>query len=62
MIIVDEVIQIYENAVRQSPNNEELANHWFMALVRNHDYKGQQQVIRYTCFLFGLVIILTIYL
>ncbi|GBB94039.1 hypothetical protein RclHR1_02280012 [Rhizophagus clarus] len=39
----DEIVQLYENAVRQNPNNEELANHWFMALVRNNDYKGQQQ-------------------
>ena len=47
VIIDDEIIQLYENATRQSPGNEELGNHWFMALVRNNDFKGQQQVIRY---------------
>ena len=42
----DEIIQLYENATRQNPNNEDLGNHWFMAMVRNSDFKGQQQVIR----------------
>ncbi|CAI2168039.1 4025_t:CDS:10 [Funneliformis geosporum] len=31
------------NATRQNPNNEEFGNHLFMAMVRNGDYKGQQQ-------------------
>ncbi|RIA93418.1 N-acetyltransferase B complex non catalytic subunit-domain-containing protein [Glomus cerebriforme] len=39
----DEIVQIYEIAARLNPNNEELGNHWFMAIVRNNDFKGQQQ-------------------
>ncbi|KAI8384685.1 N-acetyltransferase B complex non catalytic subunit-domain-containing protein [Radiomyces spectabilis] len=37
------VVTLYENAANQQPRNEEFANHWFMAMVRNNDYKGQQQ-------------------
>ncbi|CAG8496188.1 3550_t:CDS:10 [Funneliformis mosseae] len=40
---IDDIVQLYENATRQNPNNEELGNHLFMAMVRNGDYKGQQQ-------------------
>ncbi|CAG8456138.1 2370_t:CDS:10 [Gigaspora rosea] len=40
----DEIVKIYDNATRKNPNNEELSNHWFMAMVRNSDFKGQQQV------------------
>ncbi|CAG8736506.1 5138_t:CDS:2, partial [Cetraspora pellucida] len=39
----DEIVKIYDNATRKNPNNEELSNHWFMAMVRNSDFKGQQQ-------------------
>ncbi|KAI8138978.1 N-acetyltransferase B complex non catalytic subunit-domain-containing protein [Fennellomyces sp. T-0311] len=36
------IVELYENAANQQPKNEEFANHWFMAMVRNNDYKGQQ--------------------
>lgn len=35
-------MEIYENAANQQPKNEEFGNHWFMAMVRNNDFKGQQ--------------------
>ena len=35
---------IYEMALKQNPNNEELYSHLFMAYVRIGDYKKQQQV------------------
>ncbi|KAI7906285.1 N-acetyltransferase B complex non catalytic subunit-domain-containing protein [Cokeromyces recurvatus] len=36
------IVELYENASNQQPKNEEFANHWFMAMVRNNDFKGQQ--------------------
>lgn len=36
------IVEIYENAANQQPKNEEFGNHWFMAMVRNNDFKGQQ--------------------
>lgn len=43
MIFVDSVIvELYENAANLQPKNEEFGNHWFMAMVRNNDFKGQQ--------------------
>ncbi|KAI8048031.1 N-acetyltransferase B complex non catalytic subunit-domain-containing protein [Gilbertella persicaria] len=36
------IVELYENAANIQPKNEEFANHWFMAMVRNNDYKGQQ--------------------
>ncbi|KAI8979116.1 N-acetyltransferase B complex non catalytic subunit-domain-containing protein [Mycotypha africana] len=36
------IVELYENAANLQPKNEEFANHWFMAMVRNSDYKGQQ--------------------
>ncbi|KAI9492083.1 N-acetyltransferase B complex non catalytic subunit-domain-containing protein [Zychaea mexicana] len=36
------IVELYENAANQQPKNEEFGNHWFMAMVRNNDYKGQQ--------------------
>ncbi|KAL1930984.1 hypothetical protein VTP01DRAFT_10121 [Rhizomucor pusillus] len=36
------VVELYENAANQQPKNEEFAKNWFMAMVRNGDYKGQQ--------------------
>ncbi|KAJ8657138.1 hypothetical protein O0I10_007218 [Lichtheimia ornata] len=36
------VVELYENAANQQPTNEEFGNKWFMAMVRNGDYKGQQ--------------------
>ncbi|KAI8359816.1 N-acetyltransferase B complex non catalytic subunit-domain-containing protein [Blakeslea trispora] len=36
------IVELYENASNIQPKNEEFANHWFMAMVRNNDYKGQQ--------------------
>lgn len=36
---------IYEMALKQSPNNEELHSHLFMAYVRIGEYKKQQQVV-----------------
>ncbi|RHZ56831.1 hypothetical protein Glove_396g53 [Diversispora epigaea] len=39
----EEIVKIYENAILQNPNNEEIGNHWFMAMVRINDFKGQQQ-------------------
>ncbi|CAG8802328.1 18140_t:CDS:10, partial [Dentiscutata erythropus] len=44
VFIDDEIVKIYDNATRKNPNSEELSNHWFMAMVRNSDFKGQQQV------------------
>lgn len=35
-------MELYENAANQQPTNEEFGNKWFMAMVRNGDYKGQQ--------------------
>ncbi|KAH8549871.1 N-acetyltransferase B complex non catalytic subunit-domain-containing protein [Umbelopsis sp. PMI_123] len=39
----DQVVHLYEAAAKLQPNNEEFANHWFMAMVRGKDLKGQQQ-------------------
>ncbi|RUS21743.1 N-acetyltransferase B complex non catalytic subunit-domain-containing protein [Endogone sp. FLAS-F59071] len=39
----EEIVSIYEAAASQQPNNEEFGNHWFMAMVRNGDYKGQKE-------------------
>lgn len=36
------IVELYENAANQQPKNEEFGNQWFMAMVRNNDYKGQQ--------------------
>ena len=36
------IVELYENAANIQPKNEEFGNHWFMAMVRNNDYKGQQ--------------------
>lgn len=37
---------IYEMALKQNPQNEELYSHLFMAYVRIGDYKKQQQVMQ----------------
>ncbi|KAG2173554.1 hypothetical protein INT44_007145 [Umbelopsis vinacea] len=39
----DQIVHLYEAAAKLQPNNEEFANHWFMAMVRGKDLKGQQQ-------------------
>ncbi|KAK6096665.1 mitochondrial distribution and morphology [Batrachochytrium dendrobatidis] len=39
----DRLVVLYEQAFAALPNNEEWANHWFMALVRINDLKGYQQ-------------------
>ncbi|KAH6577457.1 hypothetical protein BASA60_002250 [Batrachochytrium salamandrivorans] len=39
----DELVVLYQQAFTAQPNNEEWANHWFMALVRINDLKGYQQ-------------------
>ncbi|KAI9256943.1 N-acetyltransferase B complex non catalytic subunit-domain-containing protein [Sporodiniella umbellata] len=36
------IVELYENVSNQQPKNEEFGNQWFMAMVRNNDYKGQQ--------------------
>lgn len=36
------IVELYENAANQQPKNEEFGNHWFMAMVRSNDFKGQQ--------------------
>ncbi|KAI7874177.1 N-acetyltransferase B complex non catalytic subunit-domain-containing protein [Mucor mucedo] len=36
------IVELYENAANLQPKNEEFGNHWFMAMVRNNDFKGQQ--------------------
>ncbi|KAI8976468.1 N-acetyltransferase B complex non catalytic subunit-domain-containing protein [Pilobolus umbonatus] len=36
------IVEFYEAAANSQPKNEEFANHWFMAMVRNNDFKGQQ--------------------
>lgn len=41
-LIDSAVVELYENAANQQPTNEEFGNKWFMAMVRNGDYKGQQ--------------------
>ncbi|KAJ3152288.1 N-alpha-acetyltransferase 25, NatB auxiliary subunit [Geranomyces variabilis] len=38
-----DIIDVYTAAYNQAPRNEELANHWFMALVRVDDRKQMQQ-------------------
>ncbi|KND04408.1 uncharacterized protein SPPG_00138 [Spizellomyces punctatus DAOM BR117] len=38
-----DIIAVYESAYMQAPKNEELANHWFMALTRADDRKSMQQ-------------------
>lgn len=44
-ILSDSVIsEIYEVAVKKSPQNEELSTHLFMSYVRTSQYKKQQQV------------------
>ena len=40
----DQITQVYESAFQRRPNDEELANHWFMAIVRLKDFKTLQQV------------------
>ena len=37
--------QMYEMALKQNPQNEELNTHLFMAYVRIEDYKKQKQVM-----------------
>ncbi|CAG8532389.1 10869_t:CDS:10 [Paraglomus occultum] len=37
------VVELYQTALKQKPNSEEFGYHWFIALVRIHDYRGQQQ-------------------
>jgi hypothetical protein len=34
---------MYEKLVKEHPNDEELANAWFMSLAREGNYKAQQQ-------------------
>ncbi|KAJ3156703.1 N-alpha-acetyltransferase 25, NatB auxiliary subunit [Geranomyces michiganensis] len=38
-----DIIDVYTAAYSQVPRNEEIANHWFMALVRSDDRKQMQQ-------------------
>ncbi|KAI8820831.1 N-acetyltransferase B complex non catalytic subunit-domain-containing protein [Fimicolochytrium jonesii] len=38
-----DIIEVYKNAYAKAPKNEELANHWFMALVRADDRSAMQQ-------------------
>lgn len=40
----DDIIDMYSVAFTMCPTNEELANHWFMALARKGDWKALQQV------------------
>ena len=44
IFIAELVVQIYTEAVKACPANEEYHTHLFMALVRIGDYKRQQQV------------------
>lgn len=37
------MVELYENVFNAQPKNEEFGIQWFMAMVRNSDYKGQQQ-------------------
>ncbi|CAO3630245.1 unnamed protein product [Cunninghamella blakesleeana] len=39
----DQVVELYENIFNLQPKNEEFGVQWFMAMVRNKDFKGQQQ-------------------
>jgi N-terminal acetyltransferase B complex non-catalytic subunit len=41
----NDIVDLYEAAYKNSPGDEELANHWFMALVRKGEYKSAQQVL-----------------
>ena len=58
---------IYEMALKQNPQNEELYSHLFMSYVRIGDYKKQQQVIPlwrtswYSCLLKNWVPYLPVY-
>lgn len=36
------IVELYENAANAQPKNEEFGIQWFMAMVRNNDFKGQQ--------------------
>ncbi|KAI9208961.1 N-acetyltransferase B complex non catalytic subunit-domain-containing protein [Polychytrium aggregatum] len=38
-----DILELYEKAAQLDPRNEELANHWYMAIVRCNDPKSQQQ-------------------
>ncbi|XP_061402206.1 phagocyte signaling-impaired protein [Musca vetustissima] len=41
---LDKIVEIYNYAVKQSPNNEELLAHLFISHVRMEDFKSQQSV------------------
>ncbi|XP_065369445.1 phagocyte signaling-impaired protein [Calliphora vicina] len=41
---LDKIVEIYNYAVKQSPNNEELLAHLFISHVRLEDFKAQQSV------------------
>lgn len=41
---MDKIVEIYNYAVKQSPNNEELLAHLFISHVRLEDFKSQQSV------------------
>lgn len=41
---MDKIVEIYNYAVKQSPNNEELLAHLFISHVRMEDFKSQQSV------------------
>uniref|UniRef100_A0A1I8P4E4 N-terminal acetyltransferase B complex subunit MDM20 homolog n=1 Tax=Stomoxys calcitrans TaxID=35570 RepID=A0A1I8P4E4_STOCA len=41
---LDKIVDIYNYAVKQSPNNEELLAHLFISHVRMEDFKSQQSV------------------
>ena len=41
---VDKIVELYQNAVKQNPGNEELMAHLFISHVRVEDFKTQQSV------------------
>ena len=40
---MEKVPEIYDDAVKKKPKNDELLSHLFMAYVRTEDYKKHQQ-------------------
>ena len=44
LFLVDKIVEIYNYAVKKSPNNEELLAHLFISHVRLEDFKAQQSV------------------
>lgn len=44
----NEIIEMFENALKKRPNDEELVRNWFFSMVRINSIIGQQKVHKYT--------------